>query len=489
MQTWPSSVNALAQLQASAAALGLSLADLLTQLTPPLISARTVHVNSATGSDTAGDGSASNPWATVAKAWADRKRFGQLAAVYTMITHGAGPYTMPRMDGSTCIGAGAFVWLGDTETVVGSGTFAGDLSATTNVVATAAGLGSDVFKYDYIRVTSGALTGAVMQIAFHSDASITVGNSRVRTTAAAAIVNGDTFSIVRPATEVVIPTTTSGAQDPAFADLTGGGPGLVTNLANAGQGHLFYGLRFTGQPVRTTRANCQFGFCRLEAGLQVSGGLVTCGKLPNGSLVGVGPNAKTDLLSGAGVQIVTAGSAIVFGSGILSGDVYCSRSISVGSGSSFDQFLLGGGRLDGALSVSLGGFFQPLGSSAEYRRVTATITVTAGGRMVSASQPIVFAVTSGNCVQVRAAGLMRLSGANNLSGGTSDAAGYALDVRGGGTGVFVNSIWTVTGGTAGSDLRTTTTTTAANSVLGSNGVGVGVAADALLGEAIYRSAA
>ena len=58
--------------------------------------------------------------------------------------------------------------------------------------------------------------------------------------------------------------------------------------------------------------------------------------------------------------------------------------------------------------------------------------------------------------------------AAGLTGGTTDAAGYGVDVRGGGRAYFNNVTPTLTGGTAGSDLRTTATAVAANAALGAS---------------------
>src|SRR6266545_4324284 len=95
-----------------------------------------------------------------------------------------------------------------------------------------------------------------------------------------------------------------------------------------------------------------------------------------------------------------------------------------------------------------------------------------------------FVLTSGSCFVVQNGGYLEVGSAfsaANPSGGTTDVNGYGVDVRGGGRVLYRNVTPALTGGTAGSDLRTTNVPIAPNAALNANGASVAIAADSLLG--------
>jgi hypothetical protein len=116
-----------------------------------------------------------------------------------------------------------------------------------------------------------------------------------------------------------------------------------------------------------------------------------------------------------------------------------------------------------------------------------TITVDAGLFDTASVTPIFkFAVTAGDCIRVRRGGTFIHNHA--CTGGTTDAAGYGVNVTGGGR-FFTTVEPTHTGGTPAKDLKTTNNGGLPNSTLSAAGTPAGVAADALLGEVLCRMSA
>lgn len=446
----------------------------------PLTTARTVHIDSAAGSDTTGDGSAAHPWQTIAKGWADRLTYGELRAIYIMQLHGAGPYTMPIAGASVCGDNGFFLVLGDpaVDVTQATGTFTGDLNTTTFIVGTSAGLGSDTQAGRWLYVTSGLCSGARVLIAANTDTSVTVSYRQFRATLGA-IANGDTFTIKEPGTVLNFPAAVSGLFTPGTYDWVGGdaqGSAIVAR-------HCFANLSFTGSIARFVRS-C-VGFCGVKsaAAVQINRSYVQFGVYQNGFIFGVGANSKTDVLSAWGCAF-TAGVTVTGGSTVVA-VAYASSSFFIGSASQSDVVVLAGGRF-AAFTLSEGAWCEVL-SSTSYVYVTGTVAVGKGCNLNLNTATWKFAVTSGSCLLLKA-GAQAYQSFASVSGGTTDVAGFGVSVLGGGKFWFVNTSPTLTGGTALADLRTTNAV-APNSVLASNGTAAGTAADAALGEVLARVAA
>jgi hypothetical protein len=97
-------------------------------------------------------------------------------------------------------------------------------------------------------------------------------------------------------------------------------------------------------------------------------------------------------------------------------------------------------------------------------------TLTKGQLFLQGSaQPIVFAVTSGHCIQLLQDSMCSIAGTTVLSGGTSQAGSYAVIAQSGSKCMFINAAPTLTGGTLNNDIKAESTAAIANSALGSNG--------------------
>jgi hypothetical protein len=444
----------------------------------PLLAALVLYVDSATGSDS-NPGTQTLPFATLARAWRERQQYSELRASLRVQLIGAGPYDLPPMGFSACSGLGSFIIAGDSaaETVLATGTATGDFAL--NVLPTSA-LVANVGRDDFLRITSGNCNGAVFQINENGVASVTVANVRARTTNGA-VANGDTFQIVRPGTVIRVTTATlaTSVNPNSIANWQGAATGTSVQVAR----HWFYNVRFTttdASQLRTFGAQIGFTMVRCENGVLLSNSQVTCGFMPRSADFGI-VSAKLDLLLGAGLS-VTAG-LFFFQSCVLVGVFsYAGSSASI-----LDTAVTwGGGRGGVAITYLTRSVMNTIGAGQDIL-LSATLNVSAGGMVrPGTTGTFRFAVTVGSCVRVQLDGFVAF-GSPSPTGGTTDAAGFAVDVRSGGKCLFQNVQPNFTGGTAGNDLRTTNVT-AANAALAANGTPIGNAADALLGEVLARVA-
>ena len=449
--------------------------------TSALTRARTVYVDSVNGNDYTGDGSQSRPWATLERAWVERCQYLELRAPFVVQLIGVGPYQLDFPIGSSdCSPDGRFIVLGDPLAgvqVVASGTATGDMSSF--VIPTSAIVGSHLFSW--VRITSGNCAGCLFQIVDNAANSITVANQVPRTTNGA-IANGDTWEIVQPITEVSIANAPASGLVP--------NPGSLNNWQGtfAGQStilqptHILYGLRITGPgTLRFASGSYAIGFCRVAATFVTSQAQIQYGMFNEQSRV---PGAASSRLFAAGAIFeglscnhLNSSEAL----GIIS--IGTSTSSSNGSGS---RLTWNGGRLAGSnVFFSAGASLESF--TASNARYILGRTVTLQGGTLNQAGSWFSAVTSGSCLRVSRGSQAVITGA--WTGGTTDAAGYGVDVRGGGRCLFINQTPQLTGGTAGSDLRTTNVAVAANAALNANGNAVGNATDALLGEVLARVAA
>lgn len=444
---------------------------------------RTVYVDSATGNDNTGLGTQAKPWATLQRAWIERMQYLQLRARFVVQLIGAGPYEIDfPMGGSDCSPDGRFIVLGDPNfNVADSGTATGDMVGQT--VPCSAIQNGGAANYQWVRFTSGACAGCVFLINNTTANSFTVASSLARANHGA-IVNGDTFQMVEPITRLHFMNPPAGN----YAGHTINGlrgaytaPDVLT--LNNQPCHWFYGLLFDAAGVTGRVQNSQVGFslCRFSHTFTASESDVMLGSAYEASGL---PGASNTKLWAAGSIFnsnMTWPSTRV--NGVFSGSSTMSFS---GSRVGF-----GGGRLGvaaGAIVVASAGFFDLIGSTNANRRFQARLELSQSSELRMVDQGVVtFEVTGGSCVRVTRGGfaLIAPAGTFTYSGGTSDAAGFGLDTRGGGVIQVGNWTPTFTGGTAGQDLRTTNVTTA-NATLNANNTVVGNAADALLGEVLSR---
>ena len=442
---------------------------------------RTVYVDSVNGNDDTGKGTQSQPWATLERAWIERCQYLEIRAPFVIQLLGIGPYSFNFPTGnSECGPDGRVIILGDPTAgvqVLQSGTATGDMSSF--VIPTSAIAGSVPFTW--VRMTSGNCAGCLFLVTDNLANSLTVANQLPRTNNGA-IANGDTWQLVQPITEVSIPNApASGLQV---------NPGTLSNWRGtyAGQSttnapsHILYGLRITGPgTLRLNSGDYAMGFCRVPATAVHSQAYVQYGLFNEQSGL---PGAASTRLYAAGVIFEGLSCnhlSATEATGVLS--LNCTSSNGGGS-----RLVVAGGRLGGSNSTSLvftGSTLDTFSSVNARCIVQRQILLTIGSflRQAGAWSAV---VTSGSCLRVQRGSQASIEG--TWIGGTTDAAGYGVDVRGGGRCLFVNQTPQLTGGTAGSDLRTTNVAVAANAALNANGNAVGNATDALLGEVLARVA-
>lgn len=428
----------------------------------PLLVDRTVYCDSVSGNDSTGDGSVGLPWQTLARAWTDRLKYGELRAVYTIQLMGVGPYTMSAMGASVCGAGGFFVIKGDpaVDVLVAAGSFTGDLNTTTFTIATSAGLGSDTLKSYFLEITSGGCSGVRCSIVVNTDASISIPDKQWRTVLGA-IVNGDTFRVFAPGTVINVPAPSTGQPQPGCYNWLGGSLGGNSSATFRLVRHIFYNLSFalTGQitfsdsvlclaGVRTTGTQ-QIAFfnSKISMGFQFDPSL----------LLGGSPAINYKLLS-YGLSVSAAAQVLLGQSSSVWGSYYYAGGLVVGFVSIGDEFLSWGGRHDGTITIN-GGRFEPWGGSVEYVHFTKTITVSQRGQMLLTYNggKVVFAVTAGNCVSMTRGSFVSFGnfGTASISGGTTDVAGYAIQLsQGGGAVVVHGGALPIIGGTPGLDIKT-----------------------------------
>lgn len=450
---------------------------------PPL-QFMTLHVDSVTGNDD-NPGTAALPYRTLARAWYQRLQYLELRVVLTIQLHGVGPYDMPPMGASECAANGWLVIKGDqaAETVVASGTFTGDIAG--QVLPTSATGGTNNLRDEFLRVTSGPLAGALFQITENAANSITIANKRARSVAAVPIVNGDAWQCVRPGTQIRI--TLNNSFGPHAQT-----PHVISNWRGVTRGnngeplpkHQFFDVRFiTSDNSGFSILDSQVGLtmCRCERGVGVRNSLLVTGMMFRSDILGYGAAGQNCLPYGAGLVALTAGSIAVATDAQITGVLSWLVTFSVLAGA----FTWLGGRAGSGLFLFAGAGAEDFGTDQD-NLVNATISISSRSLLRTIGGPWRAAVTAGSVVRVDTQGYFECRIA--FTGGTTDAAGYGCDVRSGGRALYKNVTPALTGGTAGSDLRTTNVAVAANAALNANGNAVGNATDALLGEVLARVA-
>jgi hypothetical protein len=446
----------------------------LSQLPQPLSGDRTVYCNSATGNDTTGDGSSGNPWQTLARAWADRLTYGELRAVYTIQLLGVGPYTWPQMGASVCGVGGYFIVRGDptVDVAIASGTFTGDIVNATGIIPTSAGLGVDTLKTYFLEFTSGNNIGVRVNINTNTDTSISIPSRGWRLTSGLPIVNGDTFRVFAPGTAIDCPLP---ANNGAALGLEGwvGGSCFSSNRAS----HLLYNLALTGSRIVVTNACVAFVGVRSTFTSTVifdANSKICAFASRNSFYLGVGANNLTDKLAAYGFISVNSSSTIVMeGSSTLAGTCYIAGLMLIGAGSADDICITNGGRYDGGASID-GGKWEELSTATTYTVIGKTISMQNRGRLMAlcgAGAKWKWTPTVGDCISMQRDCFVYLdnSGSAGVSGGTTAATGFGIHLTQGGGRVVINGAASLTGGTPGQDIKTTTLAPQSNAFLAASG--------------------
>lgn len=445
---------------------GTTVKDALTTLSgalglAPLLVARTIYVNSSTGNDSTGTGAIGAPWQTLARAWADRLFYGELRAKYTINLLGVGPYTMPVLEASACGDGGFLVIQGDptVDVSIATGSFTGPIVASTMTVPTSAGLGVDTLKAGFLEVTSGASVGCRLSIITNTDASIQVASNFG---GGFVVANADTFRVYAPGTAINFPTASSGQPIPGVSNWTGSRSFGVAYLSTAK--HFLFNLLLTGAAASIYRSN--LGLVGVKSTLTSTFSVLDksylwLGGLSNGFVLGVGADSSTGKLMNCGVVSTGTSTLLV---GLVSSvflTAYWVGSMVIGSFSIGDEVLCHGLRCPNQIAIT-SGRFDCLGiGSLRMDKTSGTggCFFLQGGAQLKlvGSSPSLFANSSGSCIQVSQHSHVVLDNSGGLlTGGTSDATRAAIVLQqAGGRVLFIGAV-TLTGGTPGTDVKTTT---------------------------------
>lgn len=436
--------------------------SLALQAAQPLTVDRTVYVDSVAGSDT-NDGSQAAPFQTLARAWAERQRYGVLRAKFKIQLLGVGPYLVPPVLGfSAADSGGRFVLKGDAnaDVIHHSGTFSGNFAG--NTIGTSAGLGTDTHKHRFVGITSGPLNGAVFCILKHTDNSITACDTYFAS--GFTITAGTTFKIFSPGTVL---TATANNR---IENWLGGDPAAAVE----DQRHIVVRVAINGG-ISVYDSLVTFAASTASGSSSWRGSEMNVGYIRDGAAVDEPASAfRSASFVSASLTIVDSCVEGLFSLSNPSGGMTISNRSTV-------NFYAG--RVEGAVTVNgmASGFYAISG------RFQKTITIEGAASCGwNTYTPIEFAVAAGSCIRVRRGGQLSWSG-TAPAGGTTDVNGFGIDCSGGGRVILAHAP-TLTGGTSGKDLRTSNNGGVANSVLSAAGTAAGVAADALLGEVLCRVA-
>lgn len=442
----------------------------------PLTVDRTVYV-STLGSDS-NPGTQTLPFLTPARADAERQKYSTLNAKFRVILVGAGPYDFPALGFSACGANGNYIWMGDTSTIVLTGTATGDMVA--NVLPTSATGGVNAHREQWLRMTSGACADCVFQIIQNAANSFTVANMRARTSNGA-IVAGDTWEVIVPTTVARVSTSTP------INNWLGMSVNVPVSAVALFPRHWFYNIRFAStdaSPVRAYGSQIGFSMCQFTTGANFYDSVVVGGLSIDQTLVSI-ISARLFVLLGAGFVVVTSGTFVIAAEAQVAGVI--SWTVTAPFLGPLSAFTWAGGRAGAATSINLGCAFGFQGAG-QYQVISATITVSGQNSVFrGGSSTIDCQVVAGNCFRASLKGFVAFQNVAPI-GGTTDPAGVAVDTTSGGVCLFQNVLPVATGGTPGSDLRTTNVPIAANAVLGAPNTSVANAADALIGETLARVA-
>jgi hypothetical protein len=366
---------------------------------------------------------------------------------------------MPVMGASVCGNGGYFQVYGDSavDIAVASGTFTGDLNTTTYTLGTSAGLGSNTLKDAFLEITSGTCSGVRSCIVVNTDTSITIPFRAWRTTLGV-VANNDTFRVFQPGTVINCPAAAAGAMISGCYDWTGNAEFPLSYPSGGSHRHGFYNVQFTGSQLSTR--NAQISFIGVRSALTIhwfDNSRVNAYGPTNGFPWGVGADAITNKLSSYGF-VDTASNILIGNKSVVCG-VFCIKNqVTIGTGvaGEHDVFQQNGGRYEGGIALA-GGCFESSGGGNTYTLIQAPLVLSKAAKVsfiTGSSVKVVFAVTVGSCLDVSEGSLVTSGGSSGLTGGTTDAAGYGIRMRAGGGRVLLNGVFLLTGGTPGSDVKT-----------------------------------
>lgn len=422
-----------------------------------LTSNLTVYVDSAAGNDT-NAGTQAAPFKTVQRAFDERGNYIVRNAAFVIQLIGVGPYALPAFaSGWLSYDKGCTVIRGDNAavTVYATGTATSGFGST-SVLTTAAGLGVDTHKGRFVRFTSGANVGCIGQICEHTDASITFCALMPF-----AVASGDTFEIMTPGSQLSGTCTIS---DIRAANVLGVFAALIFEL-----------VYMTGTFV-LDKATALALACRFAGTLFLQDAWLASYNL-DAAFIG---KPKSTYAAGG----IMCASVYCYGASYLQVAFVTSGNVSfLDTTTAALQY---GGRFGGVVTVGPCAVMQFLAVNGTAMRFDRSVVVSDGGyaKFTKSTNGLgKFAVTTGDCIRVQTEGCAYVQ--TSPTGGTTDAAGFAVNTTGGGK--FLTSVaLAFTGGTAGKDLRTSGNGGVANSVLSAAGTAAGSAADALLGEVLAR---
>jgi hypothetical protein len=356
-------------------------------------------------------------------------------------------------ESSADIATGKFILAGDTPTVLASGTFTADF--VVNTIATSAIGGVNAWKDAFIEITSGNLSGAILLLTANTANSVTVANKKARATAALPVVNGDTFRIWKPTTEVSAPAVTATTYPGIYDWSGGGGPSsLATSPLGNAVCHFLYRLRFTGNISYLSRSVVCFLACRQENTALYNQNSVQCGVLSNGSAFGTA-NTNNDRLWGAG--LVTS-STLILGNTALGGVWSPMSTVSMAS-TGGNTIYHAGGRIDGggagAFGIDAGSFYNLVDNGNAWLALASQFNML-GNSVSTFAGPGVCTVAAGSCLRASRGAEARFISNFTMTGGTTDPAGFGTDGLNGGRFYYSNLAPVLTGGTANQDVRLNT---------------------------------
>jgi hypothetical protein len=297
-------------------------------------------------------------------------------------------------------------------------------------------------------------------IVINTDTSITIPFRAWRASIAAAVVNGDTFRVFQPGTVINCPDVATGTAYVGCYDWVGSAEYPLSYSSGGSPRHGFYNLQFTGTRFATRNASLHFIGVRSSLAIVFfDSSRISAHGPSNGAPWGVGASAVNNLISSYG--LIDTAATYLIGNKCLVGGVFCvATSLNIGTeiAGEGDVFVYKGGRFEAGITL-IGGTFQGSGGGNTYTLIQGPLLISKVSKMhlfngSGTTSKVVFAVTSGSCIDLSDNSLVNLTSTTGLSGGTSDVAGYGIRLRGGGGRVLLTAAPTLTGGTPGADIKT-----------------------------------
>ena len=399
------------------------------------------YVDSAAGND-ANDGSPGAPWATLARAFEERNKWGDISALAVIHLLGAGPYLAPTMRSRTA-GAGMLQIRGDmaAKTVYATGTFTGVLTGFAFGVS--AGLGANVHQGRFVRILTGAQAGVEFLLGEHTDNAMTVLDLRPFKSGKAPV-SGDQFEIFVPATEIVLDNA------PVISDCVGGSITPYDN--NQSPGLVFRHVTLScSDIVYVSEAAVGFSTVRITKDLYFQGH-TAIGKLGNygdPALFGVSStNANAVLAAGLFMDGPDWTYLEIDAGAVLMG-TFVAPAPYVAYFGGATVIVYGSATRNGY--AANGGDTQFFGDKDCLNIHNGSFYISTGARVTSYAVAK-FDIASWDCIYVYDARVSFLTGVYMIGPGTSDPTGMAVTVVVGFVSISGSEL-PISGGTAGDDIN------------------------------------